>query len=175
MDTKHDHSTTLPIPGGEAAIVELTRHMSESWDRGDAGAYGDLFSDESDYVAFDGTTLSGRPANVAHHRFLFDTILKGTRLVFEGMPTIRFLSADVAIMHAMGSVLMPWQSHVTPKRRSIQTYVVQRSSQGHWRIEAFHNSRNRPIRMPGGFALKMIVAAMKLRTRLSNPQQRERC
>ena len=53
-------------------------------------------------------------------------MLKGSKMVFEGAPVVRFLVADVVLMHAMGSVLMPWQSEVTAKRRSNQTYVVVR-------------------------------------------------
>lgn len=152
--------------------AELTRQMSDGWDRGDAHAYGECFRDDSSYVAFDGTTLHGRAANVAHHRFLFDTVLNGMRLVFEGRPMIRFLSDDVAVMHAIGSVLMLWRDHVTPRRRSIQTYVLQRFTDGRWRIGAFHNSRCRPMHLPRRVGLKLIVAAMRLRTRLSRSRMK---
>ena len=114
------------VTGDQAAIVDLTRRMSDAWKAGDADAYGRIFTDDSDYVAFDGTHLRGRDANVRHHQLLFDTVLKDSELVFEGVPQIRLLSRDVAIMHAMGSVLMRWQSQLAARQRSNQTYIVQR-------------------------------------------------
>jgi uncharacterized protein (TIGR02246 family) len=101
-----------------AAIAALTQRMTEAWAAGDGARYGALFTEECDYVAFDGTHLKGREQNALHHEALYRTVLKGSRLVFEGEPQIRFLSADVAAMHAMGSVLLPWQDRVTPRRRS---------------------------------------------------------
>jgi uncharacterized protein (TIGR02246 family) len=163
----------FPAPAGwnadeeRAAIVDLTQWMSEAWDAGDAATYGELFAADCDYVAFDGTRLKGRDENMRHHRALFDTVLKGSRLVFEGAPQIRFLSRDVAVMHAWGSVLLPWQSRVTPQRRSIQTYVVVRERDGCWRITAFHNTRYRPLKVPRGWRLTLILLAMRARAGLS--------
>ena len=157
----------------EKAIIELTRRMSRFWDAGDAVGYAEQFGEHSDYVAFDGTWLHGRQANAAHHSKLFQTVLKSSRLVFEEPTIVRFISGDLAIMHAKGSVLMPWQDHVTAKRRSIQTYVVCRGADGRWLIEAFHNTRDRPRTLPRGIALRLILIAMRLRSylRLGYPHQ----
>ena len=83
-------------------------------------------------------------------------------MVFEGEPPVRFLAADVALMHAMGSVLLPWQHDVTGKRRSNQTYVVVRQD-GRWLVTAFHNTRYRPMGLPSGMTLKTIMFFMRLR------------
>ncbi|WP_374468680.1 SgcJ/EcaC family oxidoreductase [Ferrovibrio sp.] len=149
-------------------ISALTRRMSDAWNRADAEAYGALFTEESVYIAFDGTRLIGRAANIAHHQLLFDGILRGTRLVFEGLPAIQLLSDSVAIMHAMGSVLMPWQNRVTTSRRSIQTYVVRRDVAGVWRFEAFHNSRCRPVEYPKGLWLYLLRGLMRCRAAISS-------
>ena len=106
-------------------------------------------------------------AEARHHQALFDTVLYGSRLVFEGAPAVRLLGQDVALMHAFGSVLLPWQDAVTPKRRSNQTYVVVRGAEG-WRITAFHNTRYRPMGLPSGFALRAILLAIRLCTMLSD-------
>jgi uncharacterized protein (TIGR02246 family) len=148
------------------AIVDLTQWMSEAWDAGDAVTYGELFTADCDYVAFDGTHLKGRDENVRHHQALFDTVLKDSRLFFEGVPQIRFLSRAVALMHAWGSVLLPWQSHVTPKRHSIQTYVLVRERDGCWRVTAFHNTRYRPLKVPRGWRLAMVMFLMRTRAQL---------
>jgi uncharacterized protein (TIGR02246 family) len=152
-------------PADERAILELTRHLAESWNRHDADAYASVFSDNSDYIAFDGTHLEGRNANARHHARLFESVLRGSRIVFEDV-AIKFLTTDVAVMHGMGSVLLPWQRAVTPGRRSLQTYVVVRQD-GTWRIAAFHNVRVRPMRLPTGLGLRLIVLAMHARTVLA--------
>jgi uncharacterized protein (TIGR02246 family) len=131
-----------------------------------ARGYGRLFAEDCDYVAFDGTHLRGRQANAEHHQRLFDTVLRGTRLMFEGEPVIRFLAPDVAVLHTVGSVVMPWQREVTARRRSNQTMVAVRESGG-WRVAAFHNTRYRPTPLPTGAMLRLILAIMRLRTRFA--------
>ena len=122
-----------------SGIAGISAAMARAWNAGDADAYAALFTEDCDYIAFDGTHLKGRQANARQHHALFDSVLNGSRLVFEGAPTVRFLGADVALMHAMGSVLMPWQDDITAKRRSNQTYVVVKQDGG-WLVTAFHNT-----------------------------------
>jgi uncharacterized protein (TIGR02246 family) len=153
-------------PADLAALAGLVRAMADAWDRGDGAGYGRLFAEDCDYVAFDGTHLRGRDANAEHHQRLFDTVLRDTRLVFEGEPRTRFLAPDVALLHTMGSVVMPWQRGVTARRRSNQTMVAVREADG-WRVAAFHNTRVRPMPLPTGAMLGLILAVMRLRTRFA--------
>jgi len=153
----------------ERAIRDLPRHLAESWNRHDGTAYAAVFTEDSDYIAFDGTHLKGRKQNADHHQRIFDTVLRGTRLVYENV-SVRFLTPDVAVMHGEGSVLMPWHATVTAGRRSIQTYVVVRQG-GVWRIAAFQNARVRPMRLPKGFTLKLIMLMFRLRIALSGRAQ----
>jgi uncharacterized protein (TIGR02246 family) len=153
------------------AIGDLTRRMEHAWNTADGAAYAAVFTPDCDYVAFDGTHLRGRDANARHHQQLFDSVLRDTRLVFERTPAVRFLSDDVALVHAMGAVLFPWQRRVTPKRRSKQTLVAVRGSEG-WRFAAFHNTRYRPMPLPAGLRLKLIVALLRTRASLSHKRPR---
>jgi uncharacterized protein (TIGR02246 family) len=153
------------------AIVDLVRRMEHAWNIADGSAYAAAFTEDSDYVAFDGTHLRGRDANARHHQRLFNSLLKNTRLVFEGTPRVRFLAEGVAVVHAMGSVLFPWQSRVTAKRRSNQTLVAVRRPEG-WRFTAFHNTRYRPTALPTGMPLKLILALMRVRAALSRKRAR---
>lgn len=158
---------TAAQDGADAqAIRDLTQQLAEAWNRHDGEAYAALFTEDCDYITFDGNHLKGRQQNARHHQRAFDTVLRGTRLLFEGDPAVRFLAPDVAVMHGMGSVLMPWHRAVAPHRRSLQTYVVVRR-QGVWRIAAFHNTRVRPLHLPQGLALRLILLAMRLRTALA--------
>ena len=56
------------------------------------------------------------------------------------MESVRFLSPDVALMHALGGTVMGGKSRPAPERDSIQTLVAVKCD-GAWRFTAFHNCR----------------------------------
>ena len=88
----------------EGLILTLFQSLLVSWGSGDGYAYASHFTPDSDYVAFDGTHRKGREENAIAHQQLFDSWLKGTRLT--GVKSIRFLSPEIAIVHAVGGTLM---------------------------------------------------------------------
>src|SRR5687768_4423506 len=95
-------------PADEQAVRDLFRRLLEAWGRGDGDAYGALFTEDADYVAFDGSSRRGTEAIGAEHQQLFDTWLKGTRLVGQ-IDSLRFLGPDVALVHASGGTIFPGQ------------------------------------------------------------------
>jgi len=109
----------------ESEIAELIGRLSESWSRGDAEAYGAEFTDDCDYVAFDGTRFRGPSEPQAHLARLFDTVLKDSRLEGE-VESVLFVAPDVAVVHWTGSVAYPWQRRVRRRRLSRQTLVLVR-------------------------------------------------
>jgi uncharacterized protein (TIGR02246 family) len=125
------------IDSDRTAIADLMQWMTESWDAGDGASYAELFTDDCDCITTDGTHLKGREQTARHHRALFETVLKGSRLVFEGQPQIRLLTANIVVMHAMCSVHLP-RPCANPRRQSPQTYVLVRGSEACWHIAAFH-------------------------------------
>jgi hypothetical protein len=84
---------------------------------------------------------------VESHDRHFRGVLAGSALVGE-VESIRYVDPDVAIVHTMGSVLMPWRSKLPKRRLSRQTVVAVRTGDG-WRFTALHNTRVRPVRVPG--------------------------
>lgn len=96
-----------------------------------------------DLVGFDGQHLKGREEIAPFHQQLFDKWLKGTRLVGK-VEDVRFLSPDVALIHAVGGTVMRGKSEPSPGRGSIQTLVATRQ-EGEWRLAAFQNTRIRPM------------------------------
>jgi uncharacterized protein (TIGR02246 family) len=123
----------------EAAIRAIPMHMIEAWNAGDAAAFAAAFSDTADFVAFEGTHLKGRRAIVEFHQPLFDTQLKGTRL--EGdVQFVRFLTPDVAVMHARCGVILAGRDRPIASRESMQLFVAQRNARA-WRVEAMLNAR----------------------------------
>jgi uncharacterized protein (TIGR02246 family) len=126
-------------PADERAVRALFRDLLDAWGRGDGAAYGALFTDDAEYIAFDGSNRRGTEAIRTEHQRLFDTWLKGTRLVGQ-IDTLRFLTPDVALLHTTGGTIFPGQRDSRGRRPSIQTLVAVKRN-GVWRFTAFHNSR----------------------------------
>jgi uncharacterized protein (TIGR02246 family) len=135
----------------EAEVRDLFQRMCAAWTAGDAHAYGELFTEDSDYVSFDGTRAEGRAPMVESHDHLFRGVLVGSALVGE-VESVRFLSDDVALVHSTGSVLAAWRSSIPKRRLTRNTIVCVRTPVG-WRIAAIHNGRVRPMSVPSADSL----------------------
>lgn len=129
----------------DRAITDLFERACAAWTAGDARAYGECFTDDVDYVGFDGVRSGHRGMVDAHDR-LFRGVLDGSALVGQ-VERIRYVRPDVAVVHATGAVLMPWRSELPKRRLSRQTLVAVDTGSG-WRFTAFQNTRVRPIRIP---------------------------
>ena len=68
--------------------------------------------------------------------------MKGSRL-FGQVTDVRFLGADVAVMHALGGTVLRGKRRPAPERDSIQTLVATRKPGGDWRLAASQNTRLR--------------------------------
>ncbi|WP_039794417.1 SgcJ/EcaC family oxidoreductase [Nocardia araoensis] len=150
----------------DLALRSLFDNLMQAWTDNDAAAYAALFTDDSDYVSYDGTRATGRSEHQANHDKLFRGVLAGSALVGE-LESIRFVSPDAAIVHGTASVLMPWRSRLPERRRSRQTLVTVRTAQG-WKITALHNGRVRPVRIPepDSFPSRMSQLMTRLARRL---------
>ena len=149
------HETTTHHQTDEAKILTLFEDLLGDWGRGDGEAYGSRFTEDADYVAFDGSRTRGRREIAASHQQLFDRFLKGTRLTGRVL-SIKFPSPEVAIVHATGGTVMRGKTEPSPERDSIQTLVAVREG-AEWRFAAFHNSRVRPI---GGNVVTFLIWAI---------------
>jgi uncharacterized protein (TIGR02246 family) len=127
----------------EADVRALYRRLMDAWNQGSGAAFAAIFTEDGDLVAFDGTHFKGRQEIAPFHQQLFDKWLKGTRLVGQ-VTGVRFLSPDVAVMHAVGGTVMRGKRKPAPERHSIQTLVATRQD-GDWRLAAFQNTRLRPM------------------------------
>jgi uncharacterized protein (TIGR02246 family) len=115
----------------------------DGWNQGSGAALAAVFTEDGDLVGFDGTHFKGRQEIAPFHQQLFDKWLKGSRLVGH-VKDVRFLSPDVALMHAVGGTVMRGKSEPVPERDSIQTLVATRQD-GEWHLAAFQNTRLHPI------------------------------
>src|SRR5262245_29465227 len=170
-----DRNRELPAPlsaRDESELCALLARLERSWNDGNGDAYAAAFTEDSDYVAFDGTRLRGRVANAGHHAQLFASVLRGSRLVFEPeATTFRHIGGGAVVMHTCGSVLLPWQRLVARSRRSIQTLVLVRE-RDQWRVASFHNTRIRPMPSSGPMVWlfsRFVAAYLALTQRLPAP------
>ncbi len=139
IDSEHEQANLAD----QEAIRDLFEDLLDDWGRGDGESYGSRFTEDADYVAFDGTRTVGRQEIASSHQQLFDRFLKGTRLTGRIL-SVKFPSPEVALVHAMGGTVMRGKTDPSPERDSIQTLVAVKEGGG-WRFAAFHNSRIRPI------------------------------
>ncbi len=156
MTVRSDHHETTSNPADERAIHRLFEKLLEDWARGDGGAYGFRFTEDADYVAFDGSRTRRRGEISSSHQRLFDKFMKGTRLTGR-IESIKFPGPGVALVHATGGTVMRGKTKSSPERVSIQTLVAVKR-EGGWRFAAFHNTRVRPInRGVGAFLIWAIT------------------
>ncbi len=134
------------MPNDDADITALFDRLMLAWTDNDAAAYGDCFTEDCDYVSYDGTRAAGRRPMQHAHDQLFRGVLAGSALV-GGIESIRHLGPDVALVHGTASVLMPWRRRLPRRRLSRQTLVAVRTATG-WRFTALHNGRVRPVGIP---------------------------
>ena len=130
----------------EAAIRSLYERMMDGWNEGSGNDFAAPFTDDADFVGFDGTHLRGRQEIALFHQQLFDKFIKGSRLVGK-IRSIRFLTHYIIVMVAVGGTVMAEQSDIEPERNSIHTLVAIKHD-GKWHFTAFQNSRAQFIGRP---------------------------
>jgi uncharacterized protein (TIGR02246 family) len=131
----------------EITIRALYQELMDGWNRGSGEAFASPFAEDGDLVGFDGTHLKGRHEIISFHQQLFNTYVKGTRLVGK-VRSVRFLTPDVAIMHAVGGTIMADQTDIDPDRNSVQTLVAKKGVNEEWRLAAFKNTRAQYLGRP---------------------------
>lgn len=131
--------TPLSRPADETSIRALYKQLIDGWNQGSGEAFAAPFAENADLVGFDGTHLKGRQEIASFHQQLFDTYVKGTHMVGK-VRSVRFLTPDVAIIHAVSGTVMPGQQDLEPERNSVQTLVAAKYN-GQWFLVAFQNTR----------------------------------
>lgn len=159
-------SATQEIKPEEVAIRQLFQQLMAAWGAGNAEAYGALFTEDADYIAFDGVNQKGRQAIIAGHRPLFERFLKGSTLTGD-LVSVQMLAPNVALAHAIGSIIDAGRHTPKPERLSSQTLVAIKDQET-WRFRTFHNTRVRPIGKGNGF-FAWLIADLAWRGFGSNP------
>ena len=142
-----DASSTAPHhdrDADEAAIRVLITRQIDSWNAADPDGYAKAYTVDGDCVSFLGTHYHGRDAiascyEVPRATSLFRKLTRGARLHVE-ISQLRFLTSDVAVVHATGGVMKGSR----PSRRSqrTNTSIAVRTDQG-WFLAASQNTTRR--------------------------------
>lgn len=126
----------------EEAIRALIDQQVKGWAAGDPAAYASVFTADADYITFLGSHYTGRDAIAASYVPLFRRLLKGTRLLID-VTEVRFLTPDVALVHANASVVKG------ARRRNRRTARVNTSvavrADGRWQLAASQNTTHRRV------------------------------
>lgn len=133
MDNRSEHSAD------EKTLSGLFQQMIDGWNQGDGQAYAAPFTEDADYVIVDGKHVKGRETIAFGHQYIFHTVFKGSTMRGQ-VKDIRFLSADIALMHAEGVLQIPGQAGRVSEQPSTMTIVAIRQA-SRWGITAFHNTR----------------------------------
>jgi uncharacterized protein (TIGR02246 family) len=123
----------------EVAIRALPQQMVDGWNGGRIESFAAPFSDNADFIEFEGTQFTGRQAIADFHQQAYESFAKGMQIQVD-VQFVHFLGPEVAVMHALARTVLPGQSAPSPSRDSMQLYIV-RKHNGEWRIEAFQNAR----------------------------------
>jgi uncharacterized protein (TIGR02246 family) len=149
-------SLAEPVHTDEADVHALYQRIMEGWNLGSGAAFAAAWAEEGQLIGFDGTHLTSRAEIARFHEALFQTHLKGTRLVGQ-VTDVQFPAPDVALLHGRGGTIMRGDSAPTPERDSLQTLVAVRRD-GEWQLLAFQNTRLRPMGQDAASTLLWLVS-----------------
>jgi uncharacterized protein (TIGR02246 family) len=127
----------------EAAIRALEARQPEAWNKHDAKAYANLFTENGDCVNIVGWWWKGRAEIEKKLTDAYVYVFKESTLTITNVD-IRFLTPDVAVAHVrwtMTGARTP--SGLPVPQQGIQTHVLQKQN-GQWLIAAFQNTLSVP-------------------------------
>lgn len=118
----------------ETAIRANVKQMETGWNMKSGAEFAKPFSEDSDYVIINGMYIKGRAANAAGHQQIFDTIYKNTNLTLT-LERIRFLRADVAVVHVVSALKMLQEDSARTLNGRIT--IVMTKNNEKWEISTF--------------------------------------
>ncbi|GAB6897228.1 SgcJ/EcaC family oxidoreductase [Kineosporia succinea] len=124
----------------EQSLAEIPARMTQAWNRGDAAAFFADFAPDARLVEFEGTVVEGRDTLVRGQQPMFDTVLKGSRLVDGTVLFAQVVAPGVGIVHHRATLMMAGETQKLPTRVTMQLYVAHRRDE-RWEVVALQNGR----------------------------------
>ena len=127
----------------EEAIKRVLATYVETWNQHDMAAWGELFTDDVDYVNRGGGWWKSNRENVEGHRLIHDVLIRQKQKMTyrSDVAEIAFLKPDVALVHATWEwpgFTMPSGEEAKDFRGVITMVMVKRG--GKWLIRALQNT-----------------------------------
>jgi uncharacterized protein (TIGR02246 family) len=124
-------------------IDNILRELQAGWLAGDGTQFAAPFAEQARFVAFDGTTLIGRSEIARFHQSAFDGHLQATSLELH-VQEVRRIASEVWLVFAKGGIKTTIGPAAKRTGESVQMFVM-KSQAGRTTIEAFQNTRFRPV------------------------------
>jgi uncharacterized protein (TIGR02246 family) len=121
----------------EQAISDVFAAFSASWNQPGMPGFGDLFTEDADFVVISGKWMKGRNEIVSYHKDLLERHYKGSHSFMDSV-TVRFLQPDLAIAH-VASAATYMADGKEQKRTGLGTAIMVKIN-GKCLIAAFHNT-----------------------------------
>lgn len=127
----------------EAAIREVQARQQDSWNRHDAKAYADLFTEDGDVVNVVGWWWQGRAEIEKKLTEAFAFVFRESTLTVNDVH-VRFLTPEIAVAHVRWSMVGARTPPQIPEpRQGIQLQVLKKEN-GKWLIAGFQNTNSVP-------------------------------
>ncbi|MQY03330.1 SgcJ/EcaC family oxidoreductase [Actinomadura macrotermitis] len=138
-----DCAAVTPAGPEQQQVCGVLEQLTGAWARGDADAYGALFTEDATYTTYVGTYYQGRRDITEGHRALFRGFVKGTKLA-DSYLGVRFYGPGTAVVTSRGDTY-EGKAPKPDELSKTQTYTLVRQGDGAWRIAAFHNTKRRSV------------------------------
>jgi uncharacterized protein (TIGR02246 family) len=127
----------------EAEIRDVQTRQAQAWNRHDAKAYADLFTEDGDVVNVVGWWWKGRAEIESKLTAAFAFVFRDSTLTITEVQ-VRFLSPECAIAHVRWTMTGAKTPPGIPEpREGIQTQTLRKTAGG-WLIAAFQNTNAVP-------------------------------
>lgn len=137
-----DHDASAVRPDDAAAVQEIVRRITMSWNENDADSLCTVYADDAS-VVLPGAQLKGQKNIREWMAQAFDGKWKGTHVIGQPLE-LRYLRDDVLLMISQGGAYLPGSSEV-PVENAIRGIWVFIKENGEWTITGYGNT---PVRAP---------------------------
>jgi uncharacterized protein (TIGR02246 family) len=124
----------------DRAVKALMAEFRAAWNAHDAARLSRVFAEDTEYTSLRGNRAGGRVGVRAHHSAGFQTMLKESVLVVDGIK-VREVRPDVAAVDVWWSMtgVRDEAGALRPPQRGLMALVLTRAGANPWRILVFHN------------------------------------
>jgi uncharacterized protein (TIGR02246 family) len=122
----------------EQLIQGILQQLETAWNRYDSVGFAAAFAEDANFIHIFGGQLDGRAAIEAAHRYIFETIYRGSHASFA-LRSMRFVRPDVAVVFSVAQVKFK-EGNEAREMQTRPTLVVVKE-QDKWQIVAFQNTK----------------------------------